>query len=181
MVVEALMSIPTIQTSRLVLRAFTGADAAPLHQIMGEPGVLRYFPNQEPPSMDRVARMVASQLAHWQEHGYGWWAVQRRAETGLIGWAGLQYLPETDETEVAYLLAKAYWGQGLATEAARASLDFAFDGLGLEQIVGIVHPENAASQGVLEKLGMTLVERTQYFGMDCLRYEISKVVTPESA
>jgi ribosomal-protein-alanine N-acetyltransferase len=139
---------------------------------MGEKDVLRYFPKQDPPSRDRVQKIVSSQLGHWAEHGYGWWAVVPRGEIELIGWAGLQYLPETDEIEVAYLLGKPHWGRGLGTEAARASLNFGFDELGLACVVGIVHPENTASQRVLEKLGMSLVERTHYFGMDCYRYTI---------
>lgn len=168
------MNIPTIMTPRLRLRAFTQDDAAPLHRIMGNPGVLRYFPNQDPPSLDRVQKLVSGQLEHWQEHGYGWWVVELCSQPGLIGWAGLQYLPDTDETEVAYLLGENYWGQGVATEAARASVQFGFGELALAFLVGIVHPENIASQRVLEKAGMTFVERTHYFGMDCFRYTIEQ-------
>jgi ribosomal-protein-alanine N-acetyltransferase len=141
---------------------------------MGERGVLCYFPKQDPPSLDRVEKLISAQLQHWVEHGYGWWAAVPRGGTDLIGWAGLQYLPDTEEIEVAYLLGKPYWGQGLATEAARASLDFGFNSLGLSCVVGIVHPENIASQRVLEKAGLSLVERAHYFGMDCLRYSIEK-------
>ena len=168
------MNIPTITTQRLMLRAFTAEDANPLHRIMGEKGVLAYFPNQDPPSLQRTQKLVSGQLAHWKEHGYGWWAVELRTESGLVGWAGLQYLPDTDETEVAYFLEKKYWGQGLGTEAAQAGLQFGFGELGLARIVGIVHPDNIASQRVLEKAGMQFVERTRYFGMDCYRYLITE-------
>ncbi len=168
------MSIPTITTQRLRLRAFTVEDAGPLHRIMGEKGVLAYFPNQDPPSLQRTQKLVSGQLAHWEEHGYGWWAVECGAEAGLVGWAGLQYLPDTDETEVAYFLEKRHWGQGLGTEAAQAGLEFGFEELGLDCIVGIVHPDNIASQRVLEKAGMQFVERTQYFGMDCYRYVVTR-------
>jgi len=139
--------------------------------------VLRYFPSPLPPPYERVERLVQEQLDHWQDHGYGWWALEvRRTGDALrrpgvfIGWAGLQYLPETDETEVGYLLGTAYWGQGLATEAARESVRFGFEELDLPEIVGIVHPDNVASQRVLEKAGLSRVERTVYFNMDCYRY-----------
>jgi ribosomal-protein-alanine N-acetyltransferase len=141
---------------------------------MGEKVVLSYFPNQDPPTLAKVEKLVSAQLQHWAEHGYGWWAVVPRGSVELIGWAGLQFLPETNETEVAYLLARPYWGRGLATEAARASLEFGFDRLDLTCIVGIVHPKNIASRRVLEKAGLSLAEQSHYFGMDCLRYVVCR-------
>jgi ribosomal-protein-alanine N-acetyltransferase len=143
---------------------------------MGDRDVMRYFPNPAPPSRAQVQRLVRFQLEHWEQHNHGWWAVclsQPQGGGPLIGWAGLQYLPETDEIEVGYLLGKGYWGRGLATEAARSSVRFGFDDLGIETIVGVVHPENIASQRVLEKAGLAYVERANYFGMDVYRYLIS--------
>jgi ribosomal-protein-alanine N-acetyltransferase len=144
---------------------------------MGDPRVLRYFPTSQPPPRDRVERLIQAQLEHWDQHGYGWWAViagPREGEGTLIGWAGLQYLPETDETEVGYLLDRAYWGRGLATEAARESVRFGFEERALPSIVGVVHPENIASQRVLEKAGLAYVEAAHYFGMDVYRYLITR-------
>ncbi len=164
------MHIPTITTARLLLRPLTEADVDPLHGLMADRDVMRYFPRPDPPSPDQIERLINAQLRHWEEHGLGWWAVQLAASDELIGWSGLQFLPETDETEVAYLLGKRYWGKGLATEAARAGLRFGFETLGLVRIVGIVHPDNAASRRVLEKLGMAFVNQARYFGMDCCRY-----------
>jgi ribosomal-protein-alanine N-acetyltransferase len=168
-------AIPEITTDQLVLRAFTMGDAASLYHIMSEEGVLRYFPTSDPPSLERVEQLIAGQLRHWEKHGYGWWAVVLQGEGELIGWSGLQYLPDTDEVEVAYLLAKAYWGQGLAPEAARAGLQFGFERLGLERIVAIVHVDNGASQRVAEKLGMTFEKEAEYFGMACYRYAMHVV------
>jgi len=166
-------TIPTKRTSRLILRPFTEDDAQPLYGILCQDDILRYFPNPGPPSPERVQRLVAHQLDHWAEHGLGWWAVQPHGARELIGWCGLQFLPETQETEVGYLLSRPFWGQGLATEAARTSLQFGFEELGLESIIGLVHPDNIASQRVLEKLGMGFVDRSIYFGMECLRYSLA--------
>ena len=166
------MKIPTIKTSRLILRAFTKEDFIPFHHILNEREVLRYFPSSSPPSLERVENMVAEQLKHWAKYGYGWWAVEEQRENKFIGWCGLQYLPETKEVEIAYLLSQSNWGKGLATEGARASLKYGFEELGLKNIVGIVHPKNGASQRVLEKLGMEFTSETQYFGMDCYHYLI---------
>jgi ribosomal-protein-alanine N-acetyltransferase len=166
------MDIPTIATSRLNLRPFTPQDAEALHRILAQEQILRYFPKPDPPSLDRVHEIIAGQLNHWKEHGLGWWAVEPRATQELIGWNGLQYLPETEEIEIGYLLSKAYWRQGLATEGAEAGLRFGFESLGLECIVGIVHPENASSQRVLDKLGMWFTYEAEYFGMRVYRYVI---------
>lgn len=167
------MDIPTIETARLTLRPFNLDDSKPLYQILSVPNVLRYFPSSDPPDLDRVEKLIERRIKHWQDYGYGWWAVVPHTEQQLIGWSGLQYLPDTDEIEIGYLLSKPYWGKGLATESAIAGLAFGFDRLGLREIIGIVHPENIASQGVLKKIGMQFVKQAHYFGMDCYQYKIN--------
>lgn len=167
------MDIPTITTERLLLRPFRESDAEPLHRILAGEDILRYFPSPRSPSLEQVQRFIAGQLKHWEDRGYGWWAVVPQGQDRLIGWCGLQYLPDTDETEVAFLLDKPYWGQGLATEAGLTSLHFGFEQLGMQNpIVAIVHLENKASQRVIEKLGMARTRQAEYFGIDCYRYEI---------
>jgi RimJ/RimL family protein N-acetyltransferase len=161
-------------THRLTLRPFTPQDLLPFHTLLNEPGLLRYFPTPTPPSLERVEQMIARLMAHWDEHGYGVWAVEANATGQLLGRCGLFYIAETSEVEVDFIVDHAFWGQGFATEAARASLQYGFDQHGMNAIVGIVHPENKASQRVLEKIGMTLTRADNYFGMDCLRYEIRK-------
>ena len=168
------MPIPELLTARLRLRTFAEADAEVFHRIMAEEGVLRYFPSTQPPSLEQVSKMIGWFLNHWQEHGFGDWVVESRATGELMGRCGLLYIRDTRETEIDFLLGKAFWGKGYATEAARASLEYGFKALRLESVVGIVHPENLASQRVLEKLGMRQTRRTQYFGMDCFRYEVTR-------
>ena len=168
------MDIPSITTQRLLLRSFSERDVDPLFDILQQPGILRYFPPSGRPPREAAARIVTRQLAHWEEHSYGWWAVEFRDEPGLLGWAGLTYLPETGETEVAYLLRQEVWGRGLATEAAKMALGFGFDRFDFPFIVGLTHPENIASQRVLEKSGLHFVEKAVYFGMDCFRYVIER-------
>jgi len=165
---------PTLETPRLILRPFDPSDAKPLHRILNQENILQYFPGSSSPSLGRVEALIQRQSTHWESHGFGWWAVQSKDHSELIGWNGLQYLPETDEVEIGYLLSKPFWGRGLATEGARAGLCFGFEMLGLQTIVGIVHPENAASAHVLEKLGMACTGPAIYFEMDVLRYEVGR-------
>ena len=99
-----MINIPTLTTARLILRPFTEADTGPLHHIMGQAGVLQYFPNPNPPSKERVEKFIAHQLKQWDDYGFAWWAVEHAATQTFMGWNGLQYLPDTDEIEIGYLL-----------------------------------------------------------------------------
>jgi RimJ/RimL family protein N-acetyltransferase len=168
------MKNPTVNTKRLILRPFTETDVDPMHRILNGEGVLRYFPPTDPPARDRVQRMISGLLKHWEERGYGLWAVESKSSGEFIGRCGLQFLPDTGEVEVDFILGREFWGRGFATEAARASLRYGFDELGLERVIGIVHLDNQASQRVLEKLAMERVEQKQFFGMECYRYAVER-------
>jgi RimJ/RimL family protein N-acetyltransferase len=109
---------------------------------------------------------------HWPKHGFGDWAVTGKANGQLIGHCGLNFVPEVGEVEVDYSLAKAYWGQGIATEAARASVRFGFETLRLERIIALADPQNIASWRVMEKVGLTYQKEVFFFGMQLVYYQI---------
>lgn len=121
---------------------------------------MRWVAPNRPLGRDETADFLDTVVRRWDEHGFGLWAVVPRAEPGAscIGFAGLaipSFLPEVlPAVEVGWRLAPAWWGRGLATEAARASVEFGFERLGLRSIVSIIDPGNAASLRVAEKLGM---------------------------
>ena len=166
--------IPTLRTDRLILRPIIGADARSFfHNYQGE-GVLRYLPNPLQPPLEKVERFAASQQTHWDQYGYGNWGIELIGEPGLAGWAGLQFLPETQETEVGYLLGRSYWGKGYATEAAMASLQYGFEHFNFAEIIALVHPENAASLRVAKKCGMAVIERKVYWGLELVRHRLLK-------
>lgn len=169
------MHIPTLTTSRLNLRPWRLEDAQQLLSILQEPGILQYFPPTNPATLDKMERYIHHHQQHWMEYGYGHWAVTRNTDDIVLGWTGLEFLPETRETEVAYLFTHAVWGQGLATEAAQAAVDFGLNSAGLKSIIGLVHPENIASRRVLEKTGLTYTCRAPYFGMLLDRFLIEKI------
>ena len=166
------MNCPTILTENLCLRPFTQSDANTMHKILNGKDVLKYFPGTQTPTLEKVERMIGRLLTHWQEKGYGLWAVELRSTGKLLGRCGLQYIPETDEVEIDFILDRHYWGRGFATEAGQAALQYGFNDLGLSMIVGIVHPENRASQRVLEKVGLQFIEETEYFDMTCYRFSV---------
>jgi RimJ/RimL family protein N-acetyltransferase len=164
------MEIPTLHTQHLTLRPLAPADAHTLHGIYQVEGVLQYFPNPNPPPLEKVEQFIAGQQAHWDVYGYGDWGIVPKGETDIIGWAGLQFLPETDETEVGYLLSRQSWGKGYATEAACASLQFGFEHFDFPEIIALVHPDNAASLKVAVKCGLTVVEHKVYWGIEMVRH-----------
>jgi RimJ/RimL family protein N-acetyltransferase len=168
------MDIPTLRTSRLLLRPWMPEDADRLLAILQETDILRYFPCTASWPREKVDWYIAHHLSHWQERGCGHWAVVTPADGQVVGWNGLEFLPETGETEVAYLLCCEVWGHGYATEAAQAALHFGFTNCSLDKIIGLTHPENTASQRVLEKCGMALIDRQVYFGMTLCRYRVER-------
>lgn len=157
-------------TDRLLLRMFVPGDAARLLEILSAPGVLDYFPPSPAPTQDSANRMIERVRREWADRGYCVWAVEHDGE--LIGRAGLQYLEETDETEVDFMLHPDFWGRGFATEVGRSSVQFGLEELGLDRIIGLVHPDNIGSHRVLEKIGMRLERRAAYFGMVVDKYVV---------
>lgn len=164
--------IPRLKTPHLTLRPLQPGDAEVLYGINQGEGVLRYFPNPAPPPLERVQRFIAAQQVHWETYGYGNWGILPAGESDLAGWAGLQFLPELNETEVGFLLDRRCWGKGYATEAARASLQFGFERFHLDHIIALVHPENGASLRVIEKCGMRYVDTVFLWGIQLMRHRV---------
>lgn len=169
-----LYDIPTIQTAHFSLRPLEKRDASTLHRIYQGEGILRYFPNPVPPTLEKVERFISGQQVHWETRGFGNWGILPEGEKQIIGWAGLQYLAELDETEVGYLLDKPFWGKGYATEAALASLQFGFERFSLDHIIALVHPENLASRRVIEKCGMRYIDTIFIWGVHLMRHRLDR-------
>lgn len=166
--------VPVVTTERLRLRPFTLADAIPFHALLGAPDMLKYFPTTTAPTLERVETMLGTIEKNWATHGYSMWAVELLADGTLVGRCGLSLVAESNEVEIDFIIGRPWWGRGIATEAGRAALAFGFDTLGVETIIGIVHPENVVSIRLLERLGLVRTRAANYFGMDCYRYEITR-------
>jgi ribosomal-protein-alanine N-acetyltransferase len=162
---------PHLQTANLTLSPLEPGDAITLFHIYQSEGVLRYFPNPGTLTLEKLERFVTAQQAHWARHGYGNWGLHLADRQEIIGWAGLQYLPELDQTEVGFLLDRPFWGKGFATEAAAASLRFGFEQCHLEQIIALVHPDNLASRRVIAKCGLAYVDTLHLWGIDLMRFQ----------
>ncbi len=143
-----------------------------LHErVLGDDEVMRFIPRGASPTIERTRASIERFVRHEREHGFALWAVELKDTGALIGDAGL-FLVEGlgPEVEVAYHFGKAWWGQGYATEAARACLDFGFRECGLTEIIAICYPEHAASRRVMEKAGMRFVGPARYYDIDVVKY-----------
>jgi RimJ/RimL family protein N-acetyltransferase len=144
-------------TPRLRLRPWQEADREPFARLNADPTVMRHFPalmtrEQSDAMVDRIRE-------HFASYGYGFWAVSLSSGSPCMGMVGLRHVqfdaPFTPCLEVGWRLAAEHWGQGFATEAAQAALDFAFETLQQKEVVAFTVPANQASRRVMEKLGMT--------------------------
>lgn len=163
-----------IETARLRLRMFTLRDTDDYFLLRSDSEVMRYIGTGATSTRQQTTTKLSWVLMQWEKHGFGIWAVVDKKNEKLIGWSGLSSLDDTPEIEVGYGLARACWGTGMATEAARASLRYGFEELQLDRIVAVAVPENAASRRVMEKAGMCYVKPSHYYGVDVAYYEITR-------
>ncbi len=146
-----------LRTPRLLLRPWRDSDRPPFAALNADPEVRRWFPSlQTRAESDATA---AALQAHLDAHGFGLWAVEAPGVAPFLGFVGLQHVrfaaPFAPAVEAGWRLARAWWGRGYATEAARAALAHAFGPLALPEVVAFTVPGNAASRRVMERLGMT--------------------------
>lgn len=148
-----------IVTDRLILRAWRKRDEAPYHAIKSDPRVMATLgPLPSRGESDRtLQRLIAAERAN----GFTFWAVERRSDRTLLGYAGLLPTPAgtpvEDEVEIGWGLGSAHWGQGYAREAAAAALGWAWGNTRARRIVAMTTPGNAPSWGLMQRLGMRRV------------------------
>jgi RimJ/RimL family protein N-acetyltransferase len=145
-----------IETERLLLREWRPADAEPFAALNADPEVTRFL--RGPMTRAESDELLGRIRAHWDQHGFGLYAMELKQTGALAGFVGLaipSFLPEVlPAVEVGWRLARQHWGSGYATEGARASMGHAFGELALRQVISIIDPGNAASIRVAERLGM---------------------------
>jgi RimJ/RimL family protein N-acetyltransferase len=154
-------SFVVLETERLVLRRLLPSDLPALHALYRDPVVRRYFPDGTRTLEETREELEWFLGGHPRHPELGLWATIERATGAFLGRCGL--LPWTIdgalEVELAYLIAPTRWGEGFATEAARGIVRHAHGGLGLERLIGLIDPDNAASVRVAEKVGMRFDRR----------------------
>jgi RimJ/RimL family protein N-acetyltransferase len=153
-----------LQTPRLVLRRWQEGDVPPYATLCSDPDVMRWIGAGNTRTFDESERAIERFEQLWEYNGFGLFALEEKASGQLIGFVGLSiptFLPEVlPAVEIGWRLARHAWGKGLATEGARAALEFGFSRPELERIISIHQVGNHASGRVMEKLGMRLERET---------------------
>jgi RimJ/RimL family protein N-acetyltransferase len=152
-----------LETARLWLRRFTADDEDALVELDGDPEVMRYLNSglPTPPELIRDEILPRFVRYHDEHPGWGYWAAIEKASGEFIGWFGLHWRTEGSpgDVELGYRLRRAAWGQGYATEGARALVRRAFQELGVQRVLATTYQDNLASRRVMEKLGLRLIRR----------------------
>ncbi len=173
-----------IQTSRLSLRHFVEADLDSLAELMANPDFMRFSTGVF--SREATERFLFDRLIAPNREGLpSQLAVILREENRLIGYCGF-FQQEVDgmaEMEIGYRLHPDVWNRGMATEAARAVRDYAFDVLKLDRVISLIHPDNHASIRVAQKNGMRVEKRTTFRGFPTLVFVAVRedFIEPESS
>jgi RimJ/RimL family protein N-acetyltransferase len=165
-----------LETDRLILRHLQMTDLEGLFALYRDPDIRRYFPEGTLTLEETRDELEWFLNGHPEHPQLGLWATIDKQTDQFIGRCGL--LPWTiedqSEVEVAYLLSKASWGKGLATEAARAIASYGFEQLGLTRLICLIDPDNRASINVAEKTGMAFEKRIDEEPAPLLLYSLSR-------
>ena len=148
-----------LETARLLVRHMDPADLDALHAITGDPEVMRFVGDLKPLSRAGTQLMIETAIDDYRARGYGEYAVILREENVLAGYGGFAVRADSEHVELDYVLARAFWSRGLATELAAALVDHACDTLGLPELGASFDPANRASMRVAEKAGFTFSRR----------------------
>jgi len=164
-----------LQTERMMLRQMERGDVdVALMGIFSDPVAMRYYPNTK--SRQEAEEWVRRVQESYRDHGFGLWVAVLEDSGEFVGQCGLtvQEVEGKEEIEIGYLFLRKSWGQGLATEAARAARDHGFHMPGCERLVSLIDPGNLASRRVAEKVGLTLEREVWKWNKEICVYAIRK-------
>lgn len=166
-----------IETPRLLLREIVEDDAEQLLEMERDPEVHRYIGNNPLTKIEQAQAVIDRVRKQYRKNGIGRWAVIDKASGDFVGWSGLKYeqhIREWSYYDLGYRLKRKYWGQGIATETAVESLKYGFNVLKLPEICAAAHVENKASNAVLQKVGMQLMDTFVFEGEEHNWYVLGK-------
>lgn len=154
-----------LETERLLLRPFKLGDEPQVLVFSSNSEINRYTGDPIITTLEGVTNLITNVwLSDYKKYGFGRFAVVFKETNTIIGFCGVKYLQELDEIDLGYRFTPEYWGMGIATEASKAILKYAFNALALTRLVASVFPENNASSNVLKKLGFQYEKDAPYPG-----------------
>lgn len=162
------------ETPRLLLRKKVVEDAPFFFELNSDPLVIQYTGDDAFENLKAAEDIVKFVIAQYEKNGYGRWLVANKETGEPLGWCGLKFHDDTQETDLGYRFMQKYWGKGYATEASLACIDYGFKVLKLDRIYGQAMKENIASINVLKKVGMTYLKEDLCVGHESFIYELKK-------
>lgn len=163
-----------LQTDRLYVHPLGDEDIEPLEAMHSDPSIMRTLGGVHSPMATQ--EYIETNKSHWESDGHGLWAFYDKEDDTFVGRGGLRKVMVNGETavELTYALHSDYWGKGLATEMALASVEVAFDELHLPEVVAFTLPGNAASQGVIIKAGFRKIGTIQHCGEEHFLWRLTR-------
>ncbi len=163
-----------VETEHLIFRPLELSDLDELTALYADPEIMRYLGG--PRSKDEVARVLNGYIREYQIYGHSFFATIHKKDQRFIGHCGLlnQEVEGFSEVELAYVLARPYWKQGLALEGTLALRDYGFQKLGLPRLISLIPPDNVASVHIAEKIGMTYERDVDQWGQHFHLYAIKQ-------
>ena len=157
-----------VETDRLILRDIEEYDAAGIFKLDSDPDVHEYLGKKPIQRIEAAVEAIAYIRKQYQQNGIGRWAIMDKETEDFIGWTGLKYeqslRKEFSYYDLGYRLRKEYWGKGIATETAMASLQYGFERLNLKEIGAAAAVEHLASNKILSNIGMQQIETFDFEG-----------------
>lgn len=168
------MNIPTLETDRLYLRSFTPEDFEAYAAMRADMRFMQFLAAGKPDSKAETWQNMASIQGHWVLRGYGVWAVEHQTSQQLMGFSGLLNPYGWPGLEVCWGLAPEYWGNGYATEAVKAAIQWAFQQPDIDRLISLIHPDNHRSIALAERVGESFCEEIPFLDKTFRVYEIFK-------
>jgi len=166
-----------LETPRLQLRTFVPEDLDALSRVLSDPETMRFYPAV----LDRagVQEWIARNRRRYETDGHGLWAMVLKSTGELVGDCGLavQSVEDRNEVEIGYHTRRDLWGQGLATEGARACREYGFKTLPAARLISLIRPENLPSRRVAEKNGMRVIKQVMWRDLPHLIYAVDRQQT----
>jgi len=167
------LDIPRVETDRLILREWKPEDLEPYSEFVANEEMMRYL-GGETKNRDGAWREMAMVIGHFALRGYGFWAVEEKATGEFVGRVGVWYPEGWPAVEIGWSIMPQHHRRGFAAEAGLASAHWAFDNLGLESLISVIHPENVGSKAVAEKIGERYDRMEEVMGFECCIYKVMK-------
>jgi ribosomal-protein-alanine N-acetyltransferase len=164
------------ETERFILREILEDDQAGFFAMDSDPEVHKYLGNKPVTSIEQTREIIKNVRNQYQTNGIGRWAIINKDNGDFMGWSGLKFEEKVRDFpyyDIGYRLNKKYWGQGIASETAALALAYGYRTLKLDEIFGVDHIKNIASNKILQKIGLQWKDRFILDGMECNWYRIT--------